>query len=69
MGKFLYEKRWKWTTSKAGKHMNELQTINDVIRRFVGMRPVKSLKLDASFNVVVQKFDSVEDLTLRLSAT
>ena len=26
-----YEKRWRWATSKAGKHVNELQTINDVI--------------------------------------
>ena len=30
--KNFHEKRWKWTTSNAGKHVNELQTINDDFR-------------------------------------
>ena len=33
------------------------------------MRPITNVKSDASFTVVLQKFDSVEDLTLRISAT
>ena len=33
------------------------------------MRLIRNLKRDTGLNVVVQKFDSVEDLTLRIGAT
>ena len=52
-------KRGKWTASKAGKHMNELQTKNDVIGNSGRMKLVTILKRDTSLNVVVQKFGSV----------
>ena len=50
--------------------MNELHTTNDVSGNLEAcMRLIKNLKRDTRLNVFVQKFHSIEDLTLRISGT
>ena len=62
-------KHLNYNKSESITNLNELQTINDVSGKFGSMRPITSLKHDTSLNVSVQKFDSVENSTLRNSAS